>query len=53
MIAEIAENRPNEFISIRHLGFVIYKYPSPTGEDRNRSRFRCGLRKLSEIHREY
>lgn len=22
MVAEIAENRPNEFISIRHLGFI-------------------------------
>jgi hypothetical protein len=23
MVAEIAENRPNEFISIRHLGYII------------------------------
>lgn len=23
MVAEIAENRPNEFISIRHIGFII------------------------------
>ncbi len=23
MVAEIAENRPNEFISIRHLGYIV------------------------------
>ena len=33
MIAEIAENRPQEFISIRHLGMIENGQPSEQGKD--------------------
>jgi hypothetical protein len=37
MIAEIAEHRPNEFISIRNLGFIA-KGVEDTGSDAVRAR---------------
>jgi len=32
MVAEIAEHRPNEFISIRHLGFIAHGVEDTTSE---------------------